>query len=56
MRRLVIVSAGTSQPSTTRMLADRIAAGSLEVLREMEITATRGGRGRRSRSTSSARR
>ena len=42
MRRLVIVSAGTSQPSTTRMLADRIAAGSLEVLREMEITATTG--------------
>jgi FMN reductase len=42
MRRLVIVSAGTSQPSTTRMLADRIAAGSLEVLREMEITATIG--------------
>ena len=42
MRRLVIVSAGTSQPSTTRMLADRVAAGSLEVLREMEITATIG--------------
>jgi FMN reductase len=40
MRRLVIVSAGTSQPSTTRMLADRIAAGSLEVLREMDLTAT----------------
>jgi FMN reductase len=42
MRRLVIVSAGTSQPSTTRMLADRIAAGSLEVLREMDVTATTG--------------
>lgn len=42
MRRLVIVSAGTSQPSTTRMLADRIAAGSLEVLREMDVTATSG--------------
>jgi FMN reductase len=42
MRRLVIVSAGTSQPSTTRMLADRVAAGSLEALREMEITATIG--------------
>jgi FMN reductase len=42
MRRLVIVSAGTSQPSTTRMLADRIAAGSLEALRKMEITATIG--------------
>ena len=37
MRHLVIVSAGTSQPSTTRMLADRIAAGSLERLREMEV-------------------
>jgi FMN reductase len=42
MRRLVIVSAGTSQPSTTRMLADRIAAGSLEVLREMDVSATNG--------------
>ena len=42
MRQLVIVSAGTSQPSTTRMLADRIAAGSLEVLREMDVTATTG--------------
>ena len=42
MPRLVIVSAGTSQPSTTRMLADRIAAGSLEVLREMDLTATTG--------------
>jgi FMN reductase len=40
MRQLVIVSAGTSQPSTTRMLADRIAAGSLERLRELEVTAT----------------
>jgi FMN reductase len=42
MRNLVIVSAGTSQPSTTRMLADRIAAASLERLREMELTATLG--------------
>jgi FMN reductase len=40
MRHLVIVSAGTSRPSTTRMLADRIAAESLERLRELEITAT----------------
>jgi FMN reductase len=40
MQHLVIVSAGTSQPSTTRMLADRIAAGSLERLRELEVTAT----------------
>ncbi len=42
MRHLVIVSAGTSQPSTTRMLADRIAAESLERLRELEVTATAG--------------
>jgi FMN reductase len=42
MRSLVIVSAGTSQPSTTRMLADRIAAESVERLRELEVTATIG--------------
>ena len=42
MRQLVIVSAGTSQPSTTRMLADRIAAESLERLRELEVSATVG--------------
>jgi FMN reductase len=42
MRNLVIVSAGTGQPSTTRMLADRIAAASLELLHEMEISATTG--------------
>jgi FMN reductase len=42
MRHLVIVSGGTSQPSNTRTLADRIAAGSLERLREMEVTATVG--------------
>jgi FMN reductase len=41
-RNLVIVSAGTSQPSTTRMLADRIAAVSVERLREMEVTTTVG--------------
>lgn len=40
MPSLVILSAGTSQPSTTRMLADRIATASLEVLREMEVAAT----------------
>jgi FMN reductase len=39
-RRIVIVSAGTSQPSTTRMLADRIAQASVAALREMDITAT----------------
>jgi FMN reductase len=42
MRHLVIVSAGTGQPSTTRMLADRIAAASLERLGEMELTAKAG--------------
>jgi FMN reductase len=42
MGQIVIVSAGTSRPSTTRMLADRIAAGSLERLRAMEIAATVG--------------
>ena len=39
MRQLLIISAGTSEPSTTRMLADRIAAGSLERLREVEVPA-----------------
>ena len=42
MRHLVIVSAGTSQPSTTRMLADRIAAAGLERLRELEVPAAIG--------------
>jgi FMN reductase len=42
MRKLVIVSAGTSEPSTTRMLADRIAAASIEQLRELEVPATIG--------------
>jgi FMN reductase len=42
MRSLVVVSAGTSQPSTTRMLADRIAAESVERLRELDVTATIG--------------
>ena len=42
MPQLVIVSSGTSQPSTTRMLADRIAAGSLEQLRGIELSATIG--------------
>ena len=43
MSHLVILSAGTGQPSTTRMLADRIAAASLEQLRELGGTATVGG-------------
>jgi FMN reductase len=42
MSHLVILSAGTSQPSTTRMLADRIAAASLERLHELGGTATMG--------------
>ena len=40
MRNLVIVSAGTSQPSTTRMLADQIAAESVRRLRELGDDAT----------------
>jgi len=42
MSHFVILSAGTSQPSTTRMLADRIAAATLERLRELGGTATVG--------------
>jgi FMN reductase len=42
MRNLVIVSAGTSQPSTTRMLADQIAAESVRRLRELGDDATVG--------------
>ena len=33
-RRLIVISAGTGEPSSTRMLADRIAQRSLELLRE----------------------
>jgi FMN reductase len=33
-RRVTVISAGTSEPSSTRMLADRIAHRSLELLRE----------------------
>src|SRR5919106_1015818 len=39
-KRLVVVSAGTSDPSSTRMLADRIAQRSLDRLRESEIPAS----------------
>jgi FMN reductase len=35
-RCLVVISAGTSEPSSTRLLADQIAQRSLEVLRELE--------------------
>jgi FMN reductase len=36
--RLVAISAGVSEPSSTRMLADRIAEKTLELLRNMEPT------------------
>ena len=42
MRNVVIVSAGTSQPSTTRMLADRIAREAISQLREFEVPARLG--------------
>jgi FMN reductase len=35
-KRLVVVGAGTSEPSSTRMLTDRIAQKSLDLLREMD--------------------
>jgi FMN reductase len=37
---LVVISAGISEPSSTRMLADRIAQKSVELLREMDTTAS----------------
>jgi len=42
MRNVVIISGGTSQPSTTRMLADRIARETLTQLRELDVPATLG--------------
>ncbi len=33
-RRVIVISAGTGEPSTTRMLADRIAQRTVELLRE----------------------
>jgi FMN reductase len=41
-RRLVVISAGTGEPSTTRMLANRIAERSLELLGEMGTPASAG--------------
>jgi FMN reductase len=41
-RRLTVISAGTSEPSTTRMLADRIAQRSLDSLRELGTPASVG--------------
>jgi FMN reductase len=40
--RLVIISAGTSEPSTTRMLAGRVAQHSVELLREMGLESSVG--------------
>jgi FMN reductase len=39
-RRLVLVSAGTGEPSSTRMLADRVGQATLDLLRDMEIPAS----------------
>jgi FMN reductase len=41
-RRLVVISAGTGEPSSTRMLADRIAQKTLELLRETDTHASVG--------------
>jgi FMN reductase len=39
-RSLAVISAGTSDPSSTRLLADRITRASLDVLRELGAPAT----------------
>ena len=39
-RRLIVISAGTSEPSSTRMLAQRISRRTLEVLRETGVDAS----------------
>ena len=39
-KRIVIVSAGTGNPSSTRQLSDRIAQKGLDLLREAELPAT----------------
>lgn len=39
-RRIAVVSAGLSNPSSTRMLADRLAAETVKALRERDIEAT----------------
>jgi FMN reductase len=41
-RHVIVVSAGVSEPSSTRMLADRIAQRTLELLRETGTDATAG--------------
>ena len=38
MTRIVVVSAGLSTPSSTRLLADRLAAATTEALEEVELT------------------
>lgn len=38
MTRVVVVSAGLSVPSSTRLLADRLAAATTEALEEVEVT------------------
>lgn len=37
VRRIAVVSAGLSNPSSTRMLADRLAAETVKALREHDI-------------------
>jgi FMN reductase len=39
-RQLTVISAGTSEPSSTRLLADRITQRSLDHLRQMDCTVT----------------
>ena len=41
-RRVIVISAGTGEPSSTRMLADRIAARTLELLHETSTPAVAG--------------
>ena len=38
MTSLVVVSAGLSNPSSTRLLADRLTAATVEALEEVEVT------------------
>jgi FMN reductase len=38
-RTLAVVTAGLSRPSSTRLLADRLAAASVHALRELDVTA-----------------
>jgi FMN reductase len=38
MTRLVVISAGLSVPSSTRLLADRLGAATVEALEEVEVT------------------